>query len=170
MFNMSLVIDACSIILIGKATVLEKLAEWKKVIISPTVYKEVIEGKNKKFIEALLLERLSNENKISIQSNANEEIIKKLINDFGLGEGEAESIAIAIDEKNKMIVTDNKQGRKASRIYGLNLIGSIEIIVILFKLKQITKEKAIMALEILRKVGWFQDYLIEKAMEEIKNE
>lgn len=169
MFNMKIVIDACSIILLSKATVLERVTEWKTVIVSQSVYNEIIEGKDKKFIDALLLEKLVSENKISLQTDLNLEVKKKLVNDFGLGEGEAESIAIALDEKDKIIVTDNKQGRKASKIYGLNLVGSIELIVSLFKLKKITKEKAISALETLRKAGWFQDYLIEKALGDIEN-
>lgn len=164
-----MVIDACSIILLSKATVLERVTEWKTVIVSQSVYNEVIEGKDKKFIDALLLEKLVSENKISLQTDLNLEVKKKLVNDFGLGEGEAESITIALDEKDKIIVTDNKQGRKASKIYGLNLVGSIELIVSLSKLKKITKEKAMSALETLRKAGWFQDHLIEKALGDIEN-
>ena len=167
---MELVIDACSIILLAKATVLEKVAEWKEVIISQAVYEEVIEGKNKKFIDALLLEKLIGENKINIQTGLKAEVKKKLVDDFCLGEGEAESIAIALNKKDNRIITDNKQGRKASKIYGLNLIGSIEVIVSLFKLKRITKEKALGALAVLKEVGWFQEHLIEEALMEVKDE
>ena len=54
-------------------------------------------------------------------------------------------------------------------MHGLQLIGSIEIVVALYKTKKIDKEKAIHALKVLRNVGWFQDYIIEEALVEVKN-
>ena len=50
------------------------------------------------------------------------------------------------------------------------MVGSIEIVVALFKNKKISFEKTMTALKILRITGWFDDYLIEKAMEDVKNE
>lgn len=167
---MKLVVDACSIILLAKATVLEEVAKWRQVMISTGVYKEVMEGKGKQGIDALILEKLGEEKKITIKNNIKKELVEKLMTDLGLGDGEAESIALALETKEKMIVTDNKQGRKAAKVQGLRLSGSIEIIMALYKTKRISKEKIQSALRTLKEKGWFQDYLIEEALREVQNE
>ena len=75
-----------------------------------------------------------------------------------------------LEQKNCAVATDNRQGRKAAKINNLSFVGSIEIVVALFKNKKISFEKTMTALKILRITGWFDDYLIEKAMEDVKNE
>lgn len=167
---MEIIIDSCSVILLAKATILEKFSEWKKTMITGTVYSEVLEGKEKRFLDALLLERLVNEKKIHIDENFRKELVQKMVQDFGLGIGESESIAAASETKNRIVITDNKQGRKAAKIQGLNLSGSIDVVISLYIAKKITKEKALSALQVLKKEGWFQDYLVEYAINEVQNE
>mgnify|MGYP001593204068 FL=1 len=166
---MELAIDACSIILLAKATVLEEFTKWKKTMITEGVYNEVLEGKDKQFLDALLLERLVEEKKISVEGNLRKKMIQKLMNDFGVGIGEAGSIALALESKGKTILTDNKQGRKAAKVHGLKLLGSVEVVTSLFKKGKISKEKTISALRTLKDKGWFQDHLIEGALEEVQN-
>ena len=67
------------------------------------------------------------------------------------------------------LITDNKQGRKIAKIYNINLIGSLDIIISMFKAKKIGKEKAIGALNSLRKYCWFEDSIIDYALLEVKN-
>lgn len=85
-----------------------------------------------------------------------------------MGAGEASVIAAALSEKEIIIATDNMQGRKVAKIFVLPLVGSIEIVVQLYMKKHISKEKAYEALHTLKGEGWFHDFLIEKAMEDIK--
>ena len=165
---MRIAIDSCSIILLAKATVLELFAKKYNLFITKTVYKEILQGKDKKFIDALLTEKLVSEKKINIIKIKNN-IVKKLIKDFNLGYGEAETLALLLEKKCDVVVTDNKQGRKTAMIYDLDLVGSIDVIISLYKLKIINKDKTDHALRELRKFGWFQDYLIDDAFEEVKN-
>ena len=138
-------------------------------MITDEVYNEVMEGKDKQLFDALLLERLVEEKKIAVEHQLNKDCVQKIILDFGAGMGEAESLALALTTKDKIIVTDNKQGRKVAKIQGLNLLGSIDVVVALRKTGKISKEKALQALHILKKEGWFQEYLLEKAMEDISH-
>lgn len=169
MLNMKAVIDSCSIILLAKAEILQLLAENRNLIISKSVYAEVVEGRNIKLLEALLLERLVNEKIVTIEDNVNKNLVEKLRNDFNLGDGEAESIELAMEKQDKLIITDNKQGRKAAKVYNLNVSGSLGCVMALFKLNKIDKEKARNTLKKLKESGWFQDYLIETALGEIQN-
>lgn len=166
---MKIAIDSCSIILLAKATVLETFAHEHSLLTTEEIYKEVLEGKDKKLIDALLTERLIKEKKIGIIKATNKGLIKKLVKDLNLGIGEAGALSLVMDNQCEAIATDNKQGRKAATIHGLNLIGSIDVIVALYKLKLISKDKAVNGLRVLREFGWFHDYLIDSALEEIKN-
>lgn len=162
-------VDSCSIILLAKATVLETFADKYNLSVTEGTYKEILEGKDKKFIDALLTERLVKEDKIKISKVKNNNLVKKLIIDFNLGIGEAETLALTLCRQCGVISTDNKQGRKAAIIHNLNLVGSIDIVISLSKLGFIKKDKAFDALKKLKEFGWFQDYLIDNALDEVKN-
>jgi len=167
---MNFIADSCSIILLAKANVLEDFVNWKKVVIARAVYDEVVEGKKKKFFDALLTERLCNEKKLKIIDIKNIGLLKKLKEDYGLGDGEAETIAAYLEEKFKGLITDNRQGRKTAKVYNIEPIGSISIILSLFKANKINKSKVMDALHTLRKYGWFEDSLIYYAIEEVEND
>ncbi len=154
-------LDSCTIILLAKASVLERAAETYKLRITNAVYEEVMAGKEKMFTDALLLDRLEKEQKIK-RVDFNTQKMKKIMQDFNMEQGEASVIAKGIEE-NEIVGTDNRQGRKAAKVYGLSLTGSINLVVALYKKRKITKEKAIEALKILQEQGWFSSYLIEQA-------
>lgn len=160
--------DACSIILLAKASVLESATAWYDLYLTKQVYNEVLEGKPKMFPDSLLLERLQKEGKIRL-IEADQKILEKMTLDFNMGKGEASTIAVGIKENNMLIVTDNRQGRKAALVNNLPLAGSPEMVAVLLKKKRIKKEKAREALMILKEEGWFELYIIEKALEEVNN-
>ena len=54
---MNFVIDACSAILLAKATLLETVFETYDIQITKQAYEEVAEGKKEMFADALLIER-----------------------------------------------------------------------------------------------------------------
>ena len=162
-------IDACSVILLAKATILETFSKKYNLFATEKVYKEILEGKDKKFADALLTERLVKEQKINVANVVNNDLIKKLMADFNLGIGEAETLVLVLEKQCEIIVTDNRQGRKAALIYGLNLVGSVDVLIALHKLSLIDRDKAVNGLKRLKEFGWFQDYLIDIAMEEVKN-
>ncbi len=160
--------DACSIILLAKTSVLESAAKKHSIEITRSVYDEVIAGKKKVAPDALLLEKLCKERLITINTE-NKNKIKKIMKDFNMGKGEATTIAQGIDN-DFIIATDNRQGRKAAEIYGFPLVGSIEIIVDLHRKKLIPYEKAKVAIKTLQKEGWVHISLIEKALEDVEND
>jgi len=162
-----LIVDSCTIILLAKASVLETASESYILLITQEVYKEVLEGKTKQFKDALLTERLKETNKIKIVK-PDTILMNKLMKDFNMGEGEASTVAIAIKDKNTITATDNKQGRNATKINNMPLVGSPDIIVALCKQKKINIYKATAALKIIQEKGWFDTYLIEKSLEDLK--
>src|SRR3989344_3107677 len=110
-----LIMDSCTAILLGKASILEATTESFKTAVTAKVLEEVLKGKKDMSADALLVDRLSKENKI-ITVEADTEITQKMIKDFNLGQGEASTIAAAIKEEGAIVATDNRQGRKAAII------------------------------------------------------
>lgn len=166
---MEILIDACTVILLGKATVLRTIAENFSLVTTEEVEAEIVQEKEQMRMDALLFEKLRSENKIKL-IRAKKRIIMQLKRDFGLDKGEASLIAVNISEQKRMIASDNKQCRKVAKIYGYTIVGSNDIIVHGVKKKLISADKANAALETLTEAGWFKPYLIEKSKEDIKNE
>src|SRR3989338_485319 len=161
-----MVMDSCSVILLAKATLLETAAVAYKVAITAQVEEEVLEGKKDKLADALLVERLVKESKLRI-IDIDKKLSQKIADDFNMGKGEASAIAAAIKDK-CIAATDNRQGRKAAVVNNIPLVGSPEIAVSLCRERRITKEKATAALNVLKEEGWFDQHIIEKAMEDVK--
>lgn len=166
---MNIVIDACSVILLSKAGVIGIFSKWHNIAITNQAYDEVMKGKEKKFEDAFAVEKLCNEKTIKKADLKNDRLSNIIQKDFGFGEGESTSVAYAIKSK-FAILTDNKQARKAARIYGLKLIGSPEVVVGLFKANKISGDKTLSSLEALSKTGWFESYIIDKAKEEMQDD
>ena len=145
-----IVADACTIILLAKASVLEKAVKAYEMRLTGEVYREIAAGKEKMFPDALLVERLHNEKKVRIVETS-EELTKKMMQDFNMGDGEASVIAAGLRQKDAIMATDNRQARKCAKIYGLSLVGSVEIVVSLYHKKIIDKAKAKQAITILLK-------------------
>lgn len=159
-------IDACTAILLAKASVLETFVKTHEASMTKHTFEEVMRGEANMYADALLVKRLESEKKLGFVA-PNQSLVKKLMKDFNMAEGEASTIAVAIKAK-CIVATDNRQGRKAAAVNNLPLTGSPEIVVSLFKKDKIGKEKAAAAVKILKKEGWFDAYLIEKAMEDLK--
>ncbi len=158
--------DACTLILLAKASVLETALENYNIAVTKYVYDEVMEGKSKMFQDAFLVDKLQKENKLK-QVDSDRKMVEKLVQDFNMGKGEASTIAVAIKEKS-MVATDDKQGRKAAKINNLALLSSIQVTISLYKKKRISREKVIQAIKILEEKGRFEKNIIEKALEGIK--
>ena len=165
---MKIVVDACTLILLAKAGVLDEFVALFDAIVPQAVYDEVLAGKTKGAIDALISERLYQQQKLQVVMPKNIALIKKCATDFGMGLGEAQVIVHSLSEHVGVVATDNKQGRKAARVHNLQTVGSIEIIVALYRLKKISLTKAHVAFEELQKSGWFHHALIEQAHEEVK--
>ncbi len=162
-----MVVDACSIILLAKAEVLEIITGSHNLTLTKEVYGEVMAGKSKMFPDALLIEKLVKELKIKVIST-DLKLTLRLEQDFNMGSGEASVIAEGIRFPDKIVATDNRQGRMAAKINKVKVIGSIEIIVALYKSKKINKDNAKAALKALQEEGWFEPLLIERAEEDLK--
>jgi predicted nucleic acid-binding protein len=103
---------------IGQLEILEKL--FKRVIVPQKVSEELlrIEGRDLLFEENSWLE---------VRETLNKPLYEKLLKI--VDPGEAESIALALENKADLLLIDEKKGRKVAEEYGLAITGLVGILI-----------------------------------------
>ncbi|MFH1649858.1 MAG: hypothetical protein ABIA93_04880 [Candidatus Woesearchaeota archaeon] len=163
---MNVVLDAMAVIHLAKITVLEKTCDYfTKVHIPKMVYDEVLKGKEKGFPDVPIMLELIKKQKITI-TNVKDKNQLKRINEFNIQGGEAESIAVYLQEKANIIITDDDNVRKKRAIMNLNTTSTPAILLTLLKNKKITMQKFRNSIAELRKIGWFSAGILDKLIME----
>ena len=89
---------------------------------------------------------------IEIKDVKNRLIVTALLDPLAIGE--AETIALAMDEKADQIVLDDKAARRKAKAMKLNVIGTLRILRMMYDNKVISKTEIIDALTKLRDTGF----------------
>ena len=163
---MTIVSDATSLILLAKVGLLETFVTRNAVVMPPMVYGEVVKGKNKGRLDALLVERLVDEKKLSI-SIPDDETKAKIEKLFNVRGGELEVLALAFETK-RTIVTDDKKCFNAAKALKLSFITSLDVVVALRRKNVISKQVALQCIESLDSYGWYTKGLIKTYEEALK--
>ncbi len=138
--------NASPLIIFGKLNKLELLYElFGKLIISQAVYEEVVEnGLKINAPEAMLIKNQIENGKI---------FIKKLISEFqkkakileniyaSLDYGESETIALALELKEKDVLIDERVARNVAKLEGLTPKGSLYVLLIAYKKKKLSEKE-----------------------------
>ena len=167
---MTIISDATALILLSKASILEIFVNRNDAVIPEKVYEEVIKGREKGRTDSILVERLVNENKLTVKTpkettkETTKENIRKLT---GLKYGELDVISLAYKTKDT-ILSDDKKCINSAKALNIDFITSLDVIIVLYKKKAIDKEKAIECIEILDEYGWYSEDLIKKYKEILK--
>ncbi|GBE16836.1 hypothetical protein BMS3Abin15_00660 [bacterium BMS3Abin15] len=119
--------DSSVLIHLSKIGRLELLREFfSNVIITPAVWKEVVdEGKGRH--GAHEVEKAYHEGWIKIAQPENKDILRLLEKE--LDNGEAEAIALAIENNSAILLVDETNGRKIARSFDLKMTGVIGILI-----------------------------------------
>ncbi len=139
-----MICDSTSLIIFGK---LNKLGLLKRVfsnlLISEAVYKEVVRNgiinntPDSFLVKDFLENKFITVKKLEDKWNDKSESLRKT---YQLGKGEAQSIALALQEHDELL-TDDKTARKVAKLYGLNSGGSLRVLLLAFKKKFITEKE-----------------------------
>lgn len=84
-----------------------------------------------------------------------------------LGKGESECIVLAKEINADFVVLDDKDARKMAEFLGLNVIGTLGILVMAYKRGKIQNVKAVID-EMRDKSFWMDDKLYKRILEEIE--
>lgn len=138
-------------------------------MITKSVYQEAIEkGKIKGLEDSYKLEKLQQENKIKIEEPS-DKIKRKIERLCSLYLGEKDTVALAF-EKKIIVICDDKKALNACKVLKIRFTTALNVLEQLYKKKIISKNKAIEALENLRKYGWYHHSFIDMVEKQIKGE
>ncbi len=166
---MLIVKDSMVLIHLSKTNLLEESCNFfGKVFIPKKVFEEVVNvGKEKKYSDAFLVEKLVKRKLIKVKEVKNKTLIKKA-NDFNIFDGEAESIALYWQKNADFLATDDDNVRKKKEILEINIVGTPSIILQLFTKRAINKDKTIYSINKLRSIGWFNSTVLDSILLEVR--
>lgn len=137
--------DSSSLIIFAKINKFDLVTSlYEKLDITYSVHKESIEkGIKKGLPDAKILRSLVENKKIEVVAldKKHKKISENLRETYNLGAGESETIALALQKNEKVILMDEKLGRSVSRFYNIRPLGSLRVVLECFKKEIISEEK-----------------------------
>jgi predicted nucleic acid-binding protein len=165
MTRLLVVSDSCSLILLTKANLLEKIVGEFNIEIPQKVFDETItQGKLFGKLDAYKIEEFVLNKKIivkKISSNISKEF-EKICKEINLGDGEKEAILLYLQTKAKLLLVDDKQAITSAELLHINWTGVLGLISLLFNEKKLTRYEANEALRIFQNEGRYKlDLILE---------
>jgi len=163
-----IVFDASTLILIAKMEVLDSFlggVEFE-VAIPGEVERECCAVK--KSLDALMIEKALDESRIKVVAVKDKRLVSKLQGDFGLGRGEAESIALALAKKARIVGIDDKNGINACKLLGIAFTTAIGILIRMREKDLLTVNEALVKLAALGKHGRYKQSILEDAKRKLE--
>lgn len=149
---------------IGKLLILKEL--FGKIAIPESVKIEIIEkGKKLGKPDALLIEK---EIKKWIEILKDPEIKEDISEKSGIHSGELATILIA-SELNLPLLMDDAPARSVAEAMGVEVVGSIGILIKATQKKLLTKSQALSSLERLTEVMWLNAYIYTQARQSVQS-
>ena len=162
------VCDSSTLILLARVGLLKELFHYAdKVFISARVFEETVTaGKKARKEDAFIVERAVERGEIIVCEVKSRRAVTKVMDDFKMDLGEAESIALCIEKNALFLGTDDKQAVKACRAYGISFTTALAITVQLAVDGKIDAARAELAIEKLEQIGFYSEEIIAQARKE----
>ncbi len=151
---MVVVSDSSPLIYLAKINRLGLLKQlFGKLLIPQTVFVEVVEnGKQDGFSDAFAVEEAVKQKWIAVQRAAFSKNLLRIAPE--LGDGEAEALSLALNSKARLVLMDEAAARTVARSFGLNVRGTVFVIISAFKKKLLTRKEAKKSLKELLESGF----------------
>ncbi len=164
---MIIIEDSMVLIFLAKLDLIKETKNmFGNVVVSNEVERETT-ADTKLYADAVKIRDSIDRGQVEVKKVKNENKVMKIMKDFGLGRGEAETIQLYFQENADLLLCDEKKARKVASILNINLLGTPELIIQLYKRKFIGKGKAKESILKLEKIGWFKSSIIFEALKEI---
>jgi predicted nucleic acid-binding protein len=156
-----MVLDSSALILLAKCGLLEIFCELFDVLVPEAVVKEVAsQNLVKTHPDAALISRLTSEGAIKVQNPG----ANRLSLHLSLHQGEKEALLLATKRDKAVFATDDGKAIKAARFLNVPFTITPKIVVELFRLREISLQKARESLEKLGKIGRYSPEIIADAL------
>lgn len=162
-----IIFDASTLILLAKADLIELfISNYPgQVLIPEEVRSEILKVEK---ADAAVFKQLIENKKIKVLKIKKIDYSDKLMEDFSIEKGEAEALALTLQEKSGVIATDDKNAMKACKFLKLEFITSISILIRAFEKGLISREEAFIKLRKLQTIGRYSKAIIADAAEQIQ--
>jgi predicted nucleic acid-binding protein len=159
-------LDSSVIIALSTLGCLNKLKPlFKEIIIAKAVYEEICSAGQGLIGDSELQEAIKN-HLIKVKEVKNQLLVTALLDVLAVGE--AETIALAIDEHADQIVLDDKAARRKAKAMKLNVIGTLRVLRMMYDAKVISKTDLMKALEQLMEIGFrISEDIVNKVTDEL---
>jgi len=164
-----IIFDASTMILLAKIDILELfVSSFNGEILMPEeVRREVcVEGRE----ETPLIIKLIETGKIDVLKVKNRTALKKFTGDFNIDRGEAEALALAMQEKADLIATDDRNAIRACKMLNIDFVTAVAILVRAHEKYLIDRDETLIKLKKLHSVGRYSRAIIESAEKQIKGD
>lgn len=164
---MMVIKDAMILIHLAKLSLLETCCDYFGGVFIPNKVKEeaVDMGKEKGYPDAVLIQEVIDRDKLSVQDVDDKGLIER-VNKFNIQGGEAEAVALYWEIEADLLATDDDNVRSKKTLLDLKIVGTLPILLRLFKAGDVDEKKFKDSLDMLKEIGWFSSAVLDKtAME-----
>jgi predicted nucleic acid-binding protein len=163
MLMVLVVSDATMLIFLAKLDLIDfLLAIYSQIYIPEKVYVEsVINGKFTKRLDAVMLEKYVENQKIKVQKVKKILEIKKMMIDFNIHEGEAEAIALYFQINADLLGTDDYRTLKTCKILKIHYFTTPMFIMHSVSSHKLIKAIALEKIQQLGKIGWYKNDILD---------
>ena len=160
------VLNSSVIIALSTLGYLDKLKHIFTEVLTPrAVYDEICVRGRGLIGERELLEAVK-DGLITVKDVKNRLLVNALLDPLAIGE--AETITLTVEERADYIVIDDKLARRRAKSMGLNVIGTLRVLKLMYDEKLIEKREIQKALEKLKEIGFrIGDEVINKVLQEL---
>ena len=160
--------DASSLILLEKIKLLKYMIENTKLVIPNAVYDEAIKkGIEKKYIDAIELDKKTKEGKIKVILIKDKKKFDEIKTNFNLARGETEAIVLYYEKKGHILAVDDLKAMKYCDYYNIPFTTTINLVLDYFNKRTINKQEAIEMIKNLGIYGRYKNEIIFYAIKQI---
>lgn len=158
-----IVLDASTLILLAKVELLDLFLTQVSVpvVIPNEVARESCGAK--RTLDALVIRRTLDTGRIKTMPVKSRGLVSRLRSDFSLGRGEAEAIALALNEKAQLLAIDDKCGINACKFLGLAFTTALGFLIRSREKQLLDAHEALEKLSLLASCGRYRSSIIEDA-------
>jgi predicted nucleic acid-binding protein len=157
------IFDSSTLILTAKIELLDLFLKniGMEVAIPRSVEDECCGGK--KTLDALIIRKALDDSRIKVRGVRNRSLVAKLEEDFSMGRGESQAIALALQERAQLVGIDDKNGMNACRLTGIPFTSAVGMLVRCCQKGLLDRGDALAKLSALAKYGWYRNAILEDA-------
>ncbi len=164
------IFDSSTLILTAKIELLDLFLNeiGMEVAIPRAVAEECCGGE--KTLDALMIRRAIDESRIVIRGVRDKKLTIKLRDDFNMGRGESEAIALALQEGARLIGIDDKRGINGCKLTGLHFTTAVALLLRSRQKGLIDRSDALARLRSLARYGRYKTWIVEDAKRRLEEQ